>query len=258
MKTPLRLLAALVLAAAFIPALRAADDGPVFELRIYTAPAGKLDKLLARFRDHTLGLFERHGMRNLGYAVPTDEADGAGQKLIYVIAHRSREAAKESWKNFSADPEWKDVAAKSQVDGKIVSKVESVFMKQADFSPRVADYSGPTRVFEMRTYTTPDGKIDALDARFRDHTIGLFEKHGITNLGYYHPTDADKGAGKTLIYFLAYENREAAAKSWAAFRADPVWAKAKEASEKAAGGPLTIKDGVKSVYMTPTDFSPVK
>jgi hypothetical protein len=80
----------------------------------------------------------------------------------------------------------------------------------------------------------------------------------MTNLGYYHPVDADKGAGKTLIYFLAHANREAATKSWAAFRADPVWIAAKAASEKAAGGPLTITDGVKSVFMAPTDFSPTK
>jgi hypothetical protein len=80
----------------------------------------------------------------------------------------------------------------------------------------------------------------------------------MTNLGYYHPTDADKGAGQTLIYFLAHANREAATQSWAAFRADPVWVAAKAASEKAAGGPLTISDGVKSVFLAPTDFSPIK
>lgn len=258
MKHTLRLLAFFALLAGFLPALRAADDGPVFELRIYTATPGNLDKLLARFRDHTMRIFEKHGMQNLGYAVPTEKADGAGEKLYYVLAHRSREAAKASWKSFSADPEWKDVVAKSQAGGKIVAKAESIFMSGADFSPRVADYNGAPRVFEMRTYTTPEGKIGALDARFRDHTCALFEKHGIMNLGYYHPVDADKGAGKTLIYFIAHKDRDAAKKSWDAFRADPVWVAAKAASEKAASGSLTVKDGVKSVYMTPTDFSPIK
>lgn len=258
MKITLRLLAFLALFAGLFPALRAADDGPVFELRTYTATPGNLDKLLTRFRDHTLRIFEKHGMKNLGYAVPVEKADGAGEKLVYMIAHRSRESAKESWKNFSADPEWKDVSAKSQVGGKIVAKVESIFLTQADFSPKVPDYNGPPRIFEMRTYTTPEGKIGALDARFRDHTCALFEKHGMTNLGYYHPIDADKGAGETLIYFLAHADREAATKSWAAFRADPIWVAAKAASEKAAGGSLTVPDGVKSVFMTPTDFSPTK
>jgi hypothetical protein len=70
--------------------------------------------------------------------------------------------------------------------------------------------------------------------------------------------DADKGAGKTLVYFLAHKSREAATASWAAFRADPVWVAARAASEKAAGGSLTIPDGVKSVFLIPTDFSPTK
>lgn len=258
MKITLRLLSLLVCFAGLLPALRAADDGPVFELRTYTATPGNLDKLLARFRDHTLRIFEKHGMQNIGYAVPTEKADGAGEKLVYMIGHKSRAAAKESWKNFSADPEWKEVSTKSQIAGKIVAKVESVFVSVADFTPPVAEYNGAPRLFEMRSYTTPEGKIGALDARFRDHTCALFEKHGMTNLGYYHPVDADKGAGKTLIYFLAHKDREAATKSWAAFRADPVWVAAKAATEKAAGGSLTIPDGVKSVFMTPTDFSPTK
>lgn len=258
MKITLRLLPLLAFFAALVPALRAADDAPAFELRTYTATPGNLDKLLARFRDHTLRIFEKHGMQNIGYAVPVDAKDGAGDKLVYMIVHKSRDAAKASWAAFSADPEWKDVSAKSQVGGKIVAKVESVFLTQTGFSPKVPDYSGAPRLFEMRTYTTPEGKLAALDARFRDHTIALFEKHGMTNLGYYHPVDAKDGAGKTLVYFLAHADREAATKSWAAFRADPIWVAAKAASEKAAGGSLTATDGVKSVFLTPTDFSPTK
>lgn len=258
MKLPLlRCLAAFGLAL-FAAASLSAQDAAVFELRTYTATPGNLDKLLTRFRDHTLRIFEKHGMQNIGYAVPTEKADGAGEKLVYLLAHKSRDAAKESWKNFLADPEWKDVSAKSEVNGKIVAKVESVFLSATDYTPEVADYRGAPRLFEMRTYTTPEGKIDALDARFRDHTIALFAKHGMTNLGYYHPVDAAKGAGKTLIYFLAHASRDAATKSWAAFRADPVWLEAKAASEKAAGGSLTIADGVKSVFLTPTDFSLTK
>lgn len=257
MKNSLRFLAALACAIGLTSLVRAAD-GPVYELRTYTATPGNLDKLLARFRDHTMRIFEKHGMQNIGYAVPTDKADGAGEKIVYLLGHRSRDAAKESWKNFSADPEWKDVSAKSQVGGKIVAKAESVFLSIADFTPPVADYTGAPRLFELRTYTTPEGKIGALDARFREHTCALFEKHGMTNLGYYHPTDEKQGAGKTLIYFLAHKDRAAAEKSWAAFRADPVWVAAKAASEQAAGGPLTIAEGVKSVFLTPTDFSPIK
>lgn len=258
MKITLRLLALLAFAAGLVSALRAADDAPVYELRTYTATPGNLDKLLTRFRDHTTKLFEKHGMKNIGYAVPVDPKDGAGEKLVYMLAHKSRAAADASWKAFSADPEWQAVAKASEVNGKIVAKVEKIFLSGADFSPPVPDYDGPARLFEMRTYTTPEGKIDALDARFRDHTIALFQKHGMTNLGYYHPIDADKGAGKTLIYFLAHKNKAAAEASWAAFRADPIWIAAKAASEKAAGGSLTVTDGVKSVFLSPTDFSAAK
>ncbi len=253
----LKLVSVLGLALLGAASLRA-QESPVFELRTYTAMPGKHANLLARFRDHTLKLFEKHGMTNLGYAVPMEAKDGAGEKIVYLLQHKSREAAKASFKAFGADPEWQAAAKASEVDGKIVASIESVFLKVTDFSPKVAEYDGPPRVFEMRTYTTPPGKVAAIDARFRDHTIALMIKHGMTHLGYYHPIDEAKGAGSTLIYFLAHKDREAAAKSFAAFRADPDWLAARAASEKAAGGSLTVKDGVKSVFLVPTDFSPIK
>jgi hypothetical protein len=110
-------------------------QGPkVFELRTYTAPEGKLPNLLARFRDHTLRIFERHGMHNVGYWVPQD-APASSNTLVYILAHDSRDAAAKSWDAFRNDPEWKRVSAESQVDGPIVSKVESVFMEATAFSP---------------------------------------------------------------------------------------------------------------------------
>ncbi len=228
----------------------------VYELRTYTAQPGKLPNVLARFREHTTKLFEKHGMVNLGNFTPLDAADGAGEKLIYVLEHESREAAKASWKAFSADPEWRTVAKASEVDGKIIAKVESVFLDAADFSPAAFKSASATRVFELRTYTTPEGKVANIDARFRDHTTKLFEKHGIVNIAYWHPVDAAQGAGRTLTYIIAHPSREAAKENWAAFRADPVWVAAKAASEKAAGGSLTTE--VKSVFLAPTDFSTLK
>ena len=109
------------------------------------------------------------------------------------------------------------------------------------------------RVFELRTYHALDGRLDALHARFRDHTVKLFEKHGITNIGYFSPQDPPL-AGKTLIYLLAHPNREAAKKNFDAFRADPAWIKARDASEKS--GKIVAK--VESVFLDPTDFSPLK
>jgi hypothetical protein len=110
-----------------------------------------------------------------------------------------------------------------------------------------------TRVFEMRTYYAAPGKMAALHARFRDHTCKLFEKHGMTVVGFWSPTDP-KQAEEKLVYILAFPSKEAAAKSWAAFRDDPDWKKAKAESEK--DGTLVTK--VESVYLNPTDYSPIK
>ncbi len=106
----------------------------VFELRTYTAPEGKLPNLQARFRDHTMGIFENHGITNIGYWTPQDEPN-ASNTLVYIIAHDSREAAAASWDAFRADPEWQTVSRESQVDGRIVSGVVSVFLDPLDFSP---------------------------------------------------------------------------------------------------------------------------
>lgn len=106
------------------------------------------------------------------------------------------------------------------------------------------------RVFELRTYHTLDGKLDALLARFRDHTVKLFEKHGMDNIGYLIPKDKPN----TLIYVLGHKSVDAAKASWDAFRKDPVWIKARDASE--AGGKIVEK--VDSVYMDPADFSKLK
>lgn len=106
----------------------------VFELRTYTAPEGKLGELHARFRNHTLRIFEKHGMTNVVYLAPLD-APASDNQLVYLLAHKSREAAKESWAAFTNDPEWKKVASESQINGRIVTKVDSVFLAATDYSP---------------------------------------------------------------------------------------------------------------------------
>jgi hypothetical protein len=106
----------------------------VYELRIYHANEGKLDDLLKRFREHTMGLFEKHGMKNVAYWTPLDDPL-KGRTLIYILAHSSREAATASWKAFGDDPEWQKVRDASEVNGKLVDKVDSTFMALTDFSP---------------------------------------------------------------------------------------------------------------------------
>jgi hypothetical protein len=106
----------------------------VFEIRTYTAPEGKLEELHKRFRDHTLRIFQKHNMTSIAYFRPQD-APLSQNTLIYVLAHPSREAAKKNWADFQADPEWQKVSTESQVNGRIVTKVESVFADAADYSP---------------------------------------------------------------------------------------------------------------------------
>ncbi len=106
--------------------------GRVYELRTYTTEPGRLEALKARFRDHTIQIFKKHGMESIGYWVPQDER--SKNTLIYVLAHPSREAGEKNWKEFQDDPEWKKVAAESEKDGKIVQKVDRVWMDPTEFS----------------------------------------------------------------------------------------------------------------------------
>jgi NIPSNAP len=112
---------------------------------------------------------------------------------------------------------------------------------------------GESRVFELRTYTANEGKLETLQARFRNHTTELFKKHGMTNIGYWSPKDAPLSQN-TLVYILAYPSREAANKSWDEFKNDAEWKKVKQESE--VNGELVKK--VDSIYMDPTDYSPMK
>ena len=249
MKTTLLSACLIAMTAATFAAER---DTRVFELRTYYAAPGKLDALNARFRNHTCKLFEKHGIANIGYWVPLDNTNNS---LIYLLAYPSPEAARQSWKDFGSDPAWKAVVRETEANGRLVTKVDSVYLAPTDFSPIVTPTkTDPARVFELRTYKASPGKLPNLLARFRNHTVALFAKHGMTNFGYWTPTDAKKGADDTLIYLLAHQSKEACADSFKAFRADPDWLKAKTESEK--DGSRTTK--VESVLLQPTDYSPAR
>ena len=118
----------------------------------------------------------------------------------------------------------------------------------------VAHAQTDKRVFELRTYTAPEGKLGELQARFRNHTVKIFNRHAMTSVGYWVPQDAPNSQN-TLIYILAHPSREAAKKNWADFQADPEWVKVRADSQK--DGPLTTKTP-DSVFMDPTDFSAIK
>lgn len=252
MKTLIRSLLAVF---AMLPAHAAEKVEPLYELRTYHAAPGKLDALLTRFRDHTVALFAKHGMTNVGYWVPVENPD---RLLIYLLSYPDRAARDASWTAFMADPGWTKAHAASETDGPLVTTITQLFMKPADFSPGFDHHPDGPHLFEMRTYTTPPGKLADLHARFRDHTLGLFKRHGMTNLGYFELLPQQRDAERTLLYFLAHKDQAAADASWKAFREDPEWVAAKTASEKKAGGSLTVPDGVVNVFLKPTDFSPLK
>ena len=115
----------------------------------------------------------------------------------------------------------------------------------------VAQAQAKPRVYELRTYTAIEGRLGALHTRFKDHLLGFFQKHGMTNVIYFKPMDAPLSQ-TTLIYLVSHESREAAARSWAAFQNDAEWKKV----SSAGGGPMSSK--VESVFLEPTDYSPMK
>jgi hypothetical protein len=228
----------------------------VYELRIYHIAAGKAEGLHNRFRNHTLKLFKKHGIESIGYWMPADEKD---QRLHFLLRYPSRDAREASWKAFVADPDWQSAYKASEANGKLVDKVENPFFVETDYSPKVKTGNvSKGGVWELRDYTTPAGRLANLDARFRDHTLALFAKHGMGNQGYFHVMDDQAGAGTKLVYFLTHKSQDDAKASFSAFGADPAWKAAREASEKAAGGSLTVPGGVKSTFLKPTDYSPTK
>ena len=253
---PTRLLS-LLLGILFIQSsLSAAETLTCFELRTYTTNEDKLEALHSRFRDHTMAIFERHGMTNVAYWVPQQNEKN---QLIYLLGYPSREAREKAWKGFFGDPAWKAAYKASIADGKIVSKVDSVFLEPTDFSPEIKiGKTEKARVFELRTYTASPDNLENLNARFRDHTVELFAKHGMTNYAYFNLAKDQEGAKNTLVYLLAHDNRDSARASFRAFGRDPKWRAARKASEENAGGGLTTRGGVKSVFLNVTDYSPTK
>ena len=225
----------------------------LYEVRIYYPTPGKYAEIVDRFRQYTTKIFEKHGMENIGYWTPTDTAR---KELIYILAYPNREARDASWKAFGNDPEWKAVVAKTEANGKLVDHVDQIFMTESDFSPAInTQKKSPARTFELRTYTATPGNLANLQTRFREHTMKLFSQYGMTNIGYWI-TEEKEGVQPRLLYILAHPSEAEGKRHFEEFRKDPNWIKVKEESEKVGGGSLTTK--VESVYMKPTDYSPMQ
>lgn len=108
-------------------------EAKIYELRIYHAAPGKLEALHNRFRQHTMGIFKKHGIHVIGFWGPTDKEKGAENQLIYVLEYASRDAREKAWKAFAADPDWQAARKASEVDGRLAEKVESIYMGEVDY-----------------------------------------------------------------------------------------------------------------------------
>jgi hypothetical protein len=233
-------------------------DPADYELRIMTAKPGKLAALHDWFRAHQEDVLAKHGVEGMAYLVPA--AGDPEDKLVAILRFQDYQAKIRFLRAVGDNPLWSQVADPESGPDALVAKVEDIGLRRLAFSPKFEPtQQAEPRVFELRTYTCPSEPMLArLHDRFREHTIKLFEKHGMENLVYWRVTTGDDGE-RMLIYLLGHKSVEAAKESFAAFRSDPEWLAAKKASEEAAGGSLTVPDkGVLSVFLVPTEYSPLK
>jgi hypothetical protein len=233
----------------------AADPPRIFELREDKSAAGKLNALLARVRDRLPRLYTKHGITVVGTFVPIENGDS----VVYtLLGWPNSKARTESWDAFNGDPAVKAMMNDTDRDGKIVVKSQTWVLTPTDYSPVVPPEKKGNRIFEFRFYTLTPGSRDAFNARFRDHTMKLFEKHGITNIGYWNVKAENNFVNDRMVSMLAHESLESAKKSSTSFHADPAWNKVKLDSEKKVGTSLTTRDGIRAVLVKPTDESPMK
>ena len=227
------------------------QSSKLYEVRIYHPNPGKYEAIIDRFRQYTTRLFEKHGMENIGYWTPTDTSR---HELIYILAYPGKAARDTSWKRFGADPAWREVVAKTEANGKLVQKIDSYFMTESDLSPVIKPQKkSPLRAFQLRTYTAQPNKLPNLLSRFRNHTKMLFSNYGMEHIGYWL-TDEKEGVQPKLLYILAHPSEAEGKARFALFGKDPRWEKIKTESEK--NGPITEK--VESLYLKPTDYSPLQ
>lgn len=220
-----------------------------FEMRTYTVHEGKMPDLIQRFQNHTRTLFAKHGIESVAYFLSEAEPE---KQLTFILGYPDAAARDTRWNNFANDPEWKAVAAASEANGKIVQKVDQVFMVWAQ-GLNTRKVSRPSGIFQLRTYHLLPGKLDAIQTRFRDHTQVLFEKQGLSNYPYWLTVEKE-GIQAKLVYLLGHQNKEEFNAAFDLFRADPEWIRVRDASE----APGKIIEKIDAVFYTPLPFNPMK
>jgi hypothetical protein len=266
---------------AFAPfAVAVEPDARTYELRVYTPNEGKQAATNALIAGAGVKAMTRNGIELLGAWTPADAKD---DRVITLVGHAPKSDAAKNWAAFSADEGWKADLAAASKDGKAVKSFVRFTLNATDYSPAIKPASVGNRLFELRTYVATPNNLKHLNARFRDHTVKLFETHGMTNVAYFNIPAADpvtngqllkacSAAGKdaadcklddaasptALVYFLTHKDADAMKASFGKFGQDPKWKSALTGSEKTAGGPLTAKNGVKSLLLKATEYSPMK
>jgi hypothetical protein len=254
---------------------------PIYELRSYVSEPGRQAEVLKLIAEGGVPTMAKHNITFVGAWTNIEASD---ERVFTLLRHKDKATCDANWTAFQNDEDWKATLQKSGVDGKRpVKSFERVFLSVNDYSPALEVKDVGNRVFELRTYVVTKGNLPALNARFKNHTLGLFTKHGMTNVLYCSVLDGESltcsklleavspvgkanadvdanapAAGNSLVYFITHTSKEAAAASFAKFGADEEWKAAYKASQDAAGGSLTVKDGVKSIYLKPTSFSLLK
>lgn len=272
---------ALLLVSSAVALAQTPSASKLYELRSYVSEPGRQSDVLKLISENSLPLMAKHNLTLVGAWTNIDPKD---ERVFLMLSHKDKVTCDASQAAFQNDAAWKESLQKSMVDGKRpVKSFERIFLTVNDYSPALEVKDVGNRIFELRTYVATKGNLPALNARFKNHTLGLFSKHGMTNILYCSCLDGEaltaaklleavspvgKGtaqidenlpaAGNSLVYFITHASADAAKVSFGKFGADEEWTKAYKASEAAAGGSLTAKDGVKSLFLKPTAFSPIK
>jgi hypothetical protein len=198
-----------------------------------------------------MALFEKHGMVNMAYWLPSDNTDN---KLVYLLGYQSKEQRDQSWKAFREDPEWQKVWEASKADGPIVDSVVNTFLTYTSYSPKLKIEDKSPRIFSHRTYYTNEGKLGALHDRFQNHTLEIFKNNGMTNIAYFNLDASHPESKNVLTYFITFPDTTARKNSWKNFSEDPAWKSAYAKSIEHG----KLVDSLTAELMIPTSFSPLK
>ena len=214
-----------------------------YELRTYFAAPGKMPALI-RHMEVAAGIFPKHGLNALGYWI--DEV-GTSNQITYMWMYESEAARHKSLASFRADFDWRSHSAEEEKQhGMIVERTHSVLMQATPYSPQPKPFG---KLLELRVYDVVPGKMQALNDRFANHTMGIFNQHGVHSIGYWTEVF---GTSNRLVYMLAYESLAAREKNWGGFLVDKNWQRIRAETELA--GPIVSK--IHNRLLRPTAYSP--